>query len=46
MKRSKTFLEYKDPNYKKIESTDEIVNHVESFYREDLHKLWYETLNK
>ena len=39
------FLEYKDPNYKKIESTDKIVNHVKSFYQED-YKLWYNSLNK
>ena len=39
------FLEYKHPNYKKIESTDEIVNHVKSFYQED-YKLWYNSLNK
>jgi len=44
-KGQKLFLEYKDPNYKKIESTDEIVNHVKSFYQED-YKLWYNSLNK
>ena len=44
-KGQKLFLEYKDPNYKKIESTDEIVNHVKSFYQED-YKVWYNSLNK
>ena len=44
-KGQKLFLEYKDSNYKKIESTDEIVNHVKSFYQED-YKLWYNSLNK
>ena len=44
-KGQKLFLEYKDPNYKKIESTDEIVSHVKSFYQED-YKLWYNSLNK
>ena len=44
-KGQKLFLEYKDPNYKKIESTDEIANHVKSFYQED-YKLWYNSLNK
>ena len=44
-KGQKLFLEYKDPNYKKIESTDKIVNHVKSFYQED-YKLWYNSLNK
>ncbi len=28
-----------------IESTDEIVSHVKSFYQED-YKLWYNSLNK
>ena len=44
-KGQRLFLEYKHPNYKKIESTDEIVNHVKSFYQED-YKLWYNSLNK
>ena len=44
-KGQRLFLEYKDPNYEKIESTDEIVNHVKSFYQED-YKLWYNSLNK
>ena len=44
-KGHRLFLEYKHPNYKKIESTDEIVNHVKSFYQED-YKLWYNSLNK
>ena len=44
-KGQKLFLEYKDPNYKKIESTDEIVTHVKSFYQED-YKVWYNSLNK
>ena len=44
-KVQRLFLEYKHPNYKKIESTDEIVNHVKSFYQED-YKLWYNSLNK
>ena len=44
-KGQRLFLEYKDPNYKKIESTDEIVNHVKSFYQED-YKVWYNSLNK
>ena len=44
-KGQKLFLEYKDPNYKKIESTDEIVSHVKSFYQED-YKVWYNSLNK
>ena len=44
-KGQRLFLEYKHPNYKKIESTDEIVNHVKSFYQED-YKVWYNSLNK
>ena len=44
-KGQRLFLEYKDLNYKKIESTDEIENHVKSFYQED-YKLWYNSLNK
>jgi len=44
-KGQRLFLEYKDPNYEKIESTDEIVNHVKSFYQED-YKVWYNSLNK
>ena len=44
-KGQRLFLEYKHPNYRKIESTDEIVNHVKSFYQED-YKVWYNSLNK
>ena len=44
-KGQRLFLEYKHPDYKKIESTDEIVNHVKSFYQED-YKVWYNSLNK
>ncbi len=39
------FLEYRHPEYKKIKKTDEIENHVKSFYRDD-YKLWYNSLNK
>lgn len=44
-KGQKLFFEYKRPNYKKIERTDEIENHVKSFYQED-YKLWYCSVDK